>query len=88
MLNEHKTPQPSQTSQPPTTHQPHHKLLFGKSNYILLIIGLVMILGGFAIMSLETQLYGFGTLGLSVGPFVALAGFVLEIFAIFFKKNI
>jgi len=38
-------------------------------------------------MSLDTEPYGFGFLGLTLGPLVVLAGFVLEFFAILSKPE-
>ncbi len=55
---------------------------FGKSNYTFMIIGIVLILGGFVIMSMDSAEFGFGVLGLTVGPLVVMSGFVLEFFAI------
>ncbi|WP_128545198.1 DUF3098 domain-containing protein [Larkinella soli] len=58
------------------------KLPFGRANYTLMIIGVVIILIGFIIMNLDTEEFGFGTLGLTVGPLVVMSGFILEFFAI------
>ncbi|WP_428661606.1 DUF3098 domain-containing protein [Runella sp.] len=55
---------------------------FGKSNYTLMIIGIVLVLGGFVIMSMDSAEFGFGALGLTVGPLVVMSGFILEFFAI------
>ncbi len=38
-------------------------------------------------MSLDTEPYGFGFLGLTLGPLVVLAGFILEFFAILSKPE-
>lgn len=57
-------------------------LPFGKKNYQLMIIGAVILAIGFITMALDTEPYGFGTLGLWVGPIIILAGFVVEIFAL------
>ncbi len=58
------------------------KLPFGKKNYQLMIIGIVTLITGFTVMSLDTQPHGFGALGLTVGPIIVMAGFIIEIFAI------
>lgn len=58
------------------------KLPFGKKNYQWMIIGVVTLVVGFTIMSMDTQPYGFGFLGLTLGPIVVLTGFIIEIFAI------
>jgi Protein of unknown function (DUF3098) len=58
------------------------KLPFGKKNYQWMIIGVVVLLTGFIIMSMDKEAYGFGFLGLTLGPIIVLAGFGIEIFAI------
>ena len=58
------------------------KLPFGKKNYQLMIIGVFTLVIGFIIMSLDNKQHGFGFLGLTLGPIVVMAGFVIEIFAI------
>ena len=63
------------------------KMAFGKKNYILMIIGLVVILLGFFIMTLDNEEYGFGFLGITLGPMVLIAGFIIEFFAILTKSK-
>jgi ATP/ADP translocase len=63
------------------------KFAFAKSNYIIMLAGIAVIILGFVIMSLETGEYGFGTLGLTLGPIVLLLGFVVQFFAIFYKQS-
>jgi len=63
------------------------KMAFGKKNYILMIIGLAIILLGFFIMSLDKAEYGFGFLGITLGPIMVMAGFIIEFFAIFSKDK-
>lgn len=58
------------------------KLPFGKSNYTWMIIGILALVVGFTIMSLDQAQHGFGFLGLTLGPIVVMAGFIIEIFAI------
>ncbi len=58
------------------------KLPFGKKNYILMLIGLAVLILGFIIMGLDPEPFGFGFLGITLGPLVVMAGFVIEIFAI------
>ncbi|MCF2444241.1 DUF3098 domain-containing protein [Dyadobacter sp. CY345] len=60
-------------------------LPFGASNYKMMLIGLAVILGGFLIMSLDTEEFGFGTLGLTVGPIIVIIGFIIEFWAILRK---
>lgn len=47
-----------------------------------MIIGAATLIVGFTIMSLDKEPYGFGFLGLTLGPIIVLAGFIVEIFAI------
>jgi hypothetical protein len=59
-----------------------NKLPFSKKNYQWMIIGVVTVIIGFTIMTLDSNPHGFGFLGLTLGPIIVLAGFVVEIFAI------
>lgn len=58
------------------------KLPFGKKNYQLMVIGLAVLAIGFTIMTLDTEQHGFGVLGLTIGPIIVVAGFIVELFAI------
>ena len=57
-------------------------LPFKKSNYKLMIIGILIISTGFIIMTLDKEEYGYGFLGLTLGPLVVLFGFIFQFFAI------
>jgi hypothetical protein len=61
-------------------------LPFGKANYTLMLAGIVTILTGFFVMNLDKTEFGFGFLGLTLGPIIVLAGFGLEFFAILKKS--
>ena len=63
------------------------KLPFGKKNYQLMIAGVFTIVVGFIIMSLDSEKHGFGFLGLTLGPIVVMAGFMLEIYAILHRPT-
>ena len=63
------------------------KMAFNKKNYILMIIGLVVILLGYFIMTLDNEEYGFGFIGFTLGPIVLIAGFIIEFFAILVKNK-
>ena len=58
---------------------------FNSKNYKLMIIGIVVIVTGFVIMSVDGEEYGYGFLGLTLGPLIVLFGFVFQFFAIFHK---
>jgi hypothetical protein len=60
-------------------------LPFGKKNITLMIVGIVLVLGGFILMSIDSAEFGFGILGLTVGPLVVVSGFIVEFFAILRK---
>ena len=60
-------------------------LPFNKNNYKLMIIGIVIIFLGFFIMTLDKAEYGYGFLGLTLGPIIVLFGFIFQFFAIFYK---
>lgn len=62
-----------------------NKLPFGKNNYQWMIIGVVTLIIGFVIMSLDSEPHGFGFMGLTLGPIVIMAGFIIEIYAILQK---
>ncbi|NJN28454.1 MAG: DUF3098 domain-containing protein [Cyclobacteriaceae bacterium] len=63
------------------------KLAFKRINYILMLVGIGVLCTGFFIMTLDEQDYGFGFLGITLGPIVVMAGFILEFFAIFYKDK-
>ena len=67
---------------------------FGKQNYIIVLIGIALIALGFILMIgggstdpdvFNEQMFNFQRLTLS--PILVLAGFVVEIVAIFWKKK-
>ncbi|AUD00656.1 DUF3098 domain-containing protein [Spirosoma pollinicola] len=66
----------------PTRRDTAAALPFGRQNYTLMLIGIGVILAGFFIMSLDKEEFGFGFLGLTLGPIVVMGGFMLEFFAI------
>ncbi len=63
------------------------KLAFKKENYLIMIAGLVVLTLGFVLMTMDKEQYGFGTMGLTVGPVVVMLGFLIEFIAIFFKPK-
>jgi len=63
------------------------KLAFGKQNYVLMLAGVILIMIGFIVMSMDNEPFGFGFLGLTLGPLIVMAGFVLEFVAILRKPE-
>ncbi len=63
------------------------KLAFNRNNYILMIAGIITLTIGFIVMTLDNEQYGFGFLGLTLGPIIVMIGFIIEIFAILIKPK-
>jgi len=63
------------------------KLAFNRSNYLWMLVGIVVLILGFFIMTLDKEDYGFGFLGLTLGPIVVMIGYIIEFFAIFHKSK-
>ena len=64
-----------------------HKLAFGRQNYILMLAGIAVLILGFIIMSMDNNTFGFGALGLTIGPIIVMIGFIIEFFAILHKPK-
>lgn len=64
-----------------------NKLPFTRKNYQLMVIGLLIVVTGFTIMSLDSEPYGFGFMGITLSPIVVVAGFLLEIYAILYTPK-
>ena len=67
---------------------------FGKQNYIILLVGLALIALGFVLMigggSTDPDVFNekmFNFQRLTLAPILVLAGFVVEIVAIFWRKK-
>lgn len=63
------------------------KMPFGNKNYKLMLLGLAILITGFIIMSSDSEPFGFGFLGLTLGPLVVMAGFMVEIAAILYNPK-
>jgi uncharacterized RDD family membrane protein YckC len=57
-------------------------LPFGKKNYIIMLVGIAVLIVGFVVMSLDSEPYGFGFVGLTLGPIIVMTGFMIQFFAI------
>jgi uncharacterized membrane protein len=62
-----------------------NNLPFTRKNYQLMVTGIIVLVIGLVIMTLDTEPYGFGFVGLTLGPIVVLAGFVIELVAILYR---
>lgn len=63
------------------------KLVFGSINYIIMVAGVLLMVLGYFIMASDTEQYGFGTRGLTVGPLIVLLGLIVEFVAIFYSPK-
>jgi len=52
-----------------------------------MLVGILLIATGFIIMANDSELYGFGFMGLTLGPVTVMLGFVVEFFAIVYKSK-
>jgi hypothetical protein len=64
-----------------------NKLVFEKINYMLMLAGIAVLIVGFIVMTMDKEEYGFGTLGLTVGPIIVFCGFIIQFFAILYKPK-
>ena len=60
---------------------------FGKKNFLIMFVGIVVLALGFIIMTMDKEQYGIGFMGITLGPIVVLAGFAIEFVAIFYKDK-
>ena len=60
---------------------------FGPKNYKLMLLGMAILAIGFIIMTLDSEDYGLGFMGITLGPIVLVIGFVVEFFAIMVKDK-
>jgi len=65
-----------------------NRSVLSTAHYLVLLAGLVVLGLGFSLMCLDTAPYGFGTLGLTIGPLLVLLGLALPFFSIFTLKAI
>jgi hypothetical protein len=63
-------------------------MAFGRENYLLMLAGIGLLIIGFTIMASDKEEFGFGFMGLTLGPIVVILGFIVEFFAILRKPNV
>jgi uncharacterized membrane protein len=61
------------------------QLLFAKTNYQLMIGGIILIALGMFLMAGKEDI--FSSTKITVGPILAMLGFVLEVFAIMYRPK-
>ncbi len=54
---------------------------------MIMIAGVVVLVIGFIIMTMDTEPYGFGFLGLTLGPIIVMIGFLMQFVAIMYKPK-
>ncbi len=52
-----------------------------------MLVGLAVLFVGFILMSLDSTTFGFGFLGLTLGPLVVFIGFMLQFVALLYKPK-
>lgn len=68
--------------------QKNSKMPFSSKNYYIMIAGVLVIFLGFFIMSMDKEEFGFGFMGLTLGPIIVTIGFIIEFFAILKKPTL
>jgi hypothetical protein len=53
----------------------------------ILVVGILTMFIGFFVMTLDKEPFGFGFLGLTLGPIIVLIGVLIPIFALFNKRH-
>jgi hypothetical protein len=63
------------------------KMPLGPKDIKILLLGIVVMVIGFFIMTLDKEEFGFGFLGLTLGPIIVLIGIIIPVFALFKWKR-
>mgnify|MGYP001555601597 CR=1 FL=1 len=63
----------------------HKPMVFDRSNYQILLLGILLILSGFTIMRMENEVYGF--ISLYVAPIIIFGGYITVIVAVLKRKK-
>ncbi len=63
------------------------RFAFTKTNYIIMLAGIGLLVMGFFIMTLDTAEYGFGFFGLTLGPIIVMLGFLSQFIAILYRPK-
>jgi hypothetical protein len=59
----------------------------GAKDIKILLLGIVIMLIGFFVMTLDKEEFGFGFLGLTLGPILVLTGIIIPVFSLFKWKR-
>ncbi|RXK52250.1 DUF3098 domain-containing protein [Aquirufa rosea] len=58
-----------------------------KKDITILIVGICLMIIGFFVMTLDKEPFGFGFIGITLGPILVLIGVILPIFSLFKLKK-
>lgn len=59
----------------------------GAKDIKILLLGIGIMLIGFFVMTLDKEEFGFGYLGLTLGPILVLVGIIIPVFSLFKWKR-
>jgi hypothetical protein len=59
----------------------------GAKDIKILLLGIGIMLIGFFVMTLDKEEFGFGFLGLTLGPILVLVGIIIPVFSLFKWKR-
>jgi hypothetical protein len=59
----------------------------GPKDIKILLLGIGIMLIGFIVMTLDKEEFGFGFLGLTLGPILVLVGIIIPVFSLFKWKR-
>lgn len=82
-----KAPVSKTTPKKQATTSADSAMPFGQMNYFIMIAGVLLLLVGFYIMASDKETFGFGFYGLTLGPIIVFVSFMIQFFAIFYKKK-
>lgn len=63
------------------------RVIFTQANWYMFFGGVALMVLGFVLMAAETAEYGFGPLGLTIGPILLALSFAVQFFAIMYRKR-
>jgi hypothetical protein len=65
----------------------HSNFPLNAKNIVVLVAGFVCMIIGFFIMTLDKEPFGFGFLGITLGPILVLIGVIIPLFSLFNKRH-
>ncbi|OJJ20143.1 hypothetical protein BKI52_16865 [marine bacterium AO1-C] len=60
---------------------------FTRENYLIMLAGIALLIIGYIVMSSDKEEFGFGFMGLTLGPVIVFIAFLVPFVAIFYKKK-